>query len=116
MTLRALLLAVAVAGVPLPALAHAFLERASPSAGQNLNVSPGRVELQFSEALEPSFSEVRVTDTHGRDMSAGAQVVNGKEMDLPLKKLPSGRYRVTWRAVSVDAHRTEGKYNFLVGP
>jgi methionine-rich copper-binding protein CopC len=116
MTLRALLLVVVIAGVPLPAQAHAFLERASPSAGQNLAVSPGRVELQFSEALEPSFSEVRVTDARGRDMSAGPQAVNGKEMDLPLKRLAPGRYRVTWRAVSVDAHRTEGKFNFLVGP
>jgi len=116
MTLRALILAVAIAGVPLPAAAHAFLERASPSAGQNLRESPARVELYFSEALEASFSEVRVTDALGRDTSAGPLVVSGNEMDLPLKRLPPGRYRVTWHAVSVDTHRTEGKYNFLVGP
>jgi methionine-rich copper-binding protein CopC len=35
---------------------------------------------------------------------------------LPLKQLPPGRYRVTWHAVSVDTHRTEGKYNFLILP
>jgi methionine-rich copper-binding protein CopC len=33
-----------------------------------------------------------------------------------LKPLKPGRYRVTWHAVSVDTHRTEGKYNFLVVP
>lgn len=53
----------------------------------------------------------------GADMSAGpASVVNGTEMDLALKPLPPGRYRVTWHAVSVDTHRTQGKYNFLVVP
>ena len=116
MTARATLLALAIAVAPVPALAHAFLERAAPSAGQNLPASPARVELHFSEALEPSFSEVHVTDALGRDMSAGTQVVNGKEMALPLKRLSAGRYRVIWRAVSVDTHRSEGKYNFLVGP
>jgi len=98
------------------ASAHAFLERASPSAGQNLHASPARVELHFSEALEPSFSDVRVTDKSGHDMAAGPAVATGMEMDLPLKTLPPGRYRVSWHSVSVDTHRTEGKYNFLVLP
>jgi methionine-rich copper-binding protein CopC len=33
-----------------------------------------------------------------------------------LKPLKPGRYGVSWHAVSVDTHRTEGKYNFVVAP
>ena len=116
MTLRALILSAAIAGVPLPALAHAFLERASPAAGENVHSSPAKVELHFSESLEGAFSSVTVTDAAGRDMSAGPSAANGAELSLPLKNLTPGRYRVSWHAVSVDTHRSEGKYNFLVAP
>ena len=116
MTPRAVFLAVAIAVAPLPALAHAFLQRANPSAGQTLHASPAKIELDFSETLEGAFSVIAVSDMSGHDMSAGATIANGSELDLPLRKLKSGRYRVSWHAVSVDAHRTEGKYNFLVAP
>ena len=116
MNARVVVFLAILAGFPFAASAHAFLEHASPSAGQNLRVSPARVEMHFSEALEPSFSNVIVSDSHGRDMAAGPVVANGTEIDLPLKKLPPGRYRVSWHAVSVDTHRSEGKYNFLVAP
>lgn len=116
MIMRIVAASAVFAGFVSAASAHAFLERASPSAGENLHASPARIEMHFSEALEPSFSEVRVTDKSGHDMAAGPAVATGTEMDLPLKKLPPGRYRVSWHAVSVDTHRTEGKYNFLVLP
>ena len=114
---RALLLIAAIAGSALPAMAHAFLEKASPAAGENLKIGPPRIELHFTESLEPAFSGITVTGENGAEMSAGpTTVANGTEMDLPLKKLPPGRYRVVWHAVSVDTHRTTGKYNFLVLP
>lgn len=109
-------LALAVAMLATPASAHAFLDHASPAAGENFRSPPARVELHFTEALEPAFSGVTVTDDGGRDMAAGDVAVGGAEMDLPLKPLAPGRYRVSWHAVSVDTHRTEGKYNFLILP
>ncbi len=113
---RTFMIAAALAGIALPAMAHAFLQTASPAAGENLHASPSRVTLHLSEPLEPAFSSLKVTDAMGVDMGAGPVAVNAGEMDLPLKKLPPGRYRVVWHAVSVDTHRTEGKYNFLVLP
>jgi methionine-rich copper-binding protein CopC len=112
---RRLVLAAALAGLSGPAAAHAFLEAASPAAGQNLR-APSHVELHFSERLEPSFSAVTVSDEAGADVSAGTAIVLGTQMSLALKPLRPGRYRVVWHAVSVDTHRTEGKYNFLVVP
>jgi hypothetical protein len=116
MIMRIVVASALFAGLASAASAHAFLERASPSAGENLRASPARIELHFSEGLEASFSAVRVTDKNGRDMAAGPSLANGTEMDLPLKTLLPGRYRVSWHAVSVDTHRTEGKYNFMVLP
>ena len=114
--MKRIVLALAFAGLSCPALAHAFLENAKPAAGENLRAAPAKLELHFSEALEPAFSGVTVTDAAGADMSAGAATTNGTQMDLPLKALKPGRYRVSWHAVSVDTHRTEGKYNFLILP
>ena len=113
--MKRIVLAAALAGLASPAAAHAFLESASPAAGQNLR-APAHVALQFSERLEPSFSAVTVSDESGADVSAGTAVVLGTQMSLALKPLRPGRYRVVWHAVSVDTHRTEGKYNFLVVP
>ncbi len=113
---RLIWVAAVLAGASAPALAHAFLEPAVPAAGDNLRKAPTRIELHFSEALEPAFSGIAVSDDTGRDMAAGPAIAQGTEMDLPLKPLPPGRYRVSWHAVSVDTHRTEGRYNFLVLP
>ena len=114
--MKRIVLALAFAGLCGPAAAHAFLEKANPAAGENLHRSPAKIELHFSEALEPAFSSVRVTSAAGADMAAGPVAARSNEMDLPLKPLAPGRYRVSWHAVSVDTHRTEGRYNFLVLP
>jgi methionine-rich copper-binding protein CopC len=113
---KALIVLAVIAWVIHPAMAHAFLERASPAAGEGVHLGPTKVELHFSEAIEPSFSEISVTGADGGDMSAGNVTVRGMEMDLPLKMLPPGRYRVTWHVVSADTHRTEGTYHFLILP
>jgi len=111
---QVILIAALVAGFAGPALAHTLLEKAAPAAGENLRTPPTAVTLHFTEALEPAFSGIAVTDDAGHDEAAGPVSVGGTEMDLPLKPLAPGRYRVSWHAVSVDTHRTEGKYGFLV--
>ena len=114
--MRTILALATLAALSSAAAAHAFLQSASPAAGENVHGAPARIALHFSEPLEQAFSGIAVTDEAGHDEAAGAIAVNGTEMDLPLKPLAPGRYRVTWHAVSVDTHRTEGKYNFLVLP
>ncbi len=111
-----IVLALALAGLSCPASAHAFLESARPAAGEKLRAAPAKLELHFSEALEPVFSGITVTDAAGTEMNAGPAAASGAEMDLPLKTLKPGRYRASWHAVSVDSHRTEGSYDFLVLP
>lgn len=106
----------AIACCPAPALAHAFPQHAEPGAGATLKAAPGRVALGFSEKLEPAFSGISVTDSGGHGVEAGAAVIRGNSMLVPLRPLAPGKYRVAWHAVSVDAHRTEGGYMFTVRP
>lgn len=96
--------------------AHALLEHASPAAGAVLSPAPKSVTLDFSEELEPSFSTVAVTDAAGRSVTSAPSAASGTEMLVPLKPLAAGTYRVTWHALSVDTHRTQGSFVFTVKP
>jgi hypothetical protein len=37
------------------------------------------------------------------------------ELRVALKPLPPGTYKVIWRVLSVDTHRTQGEFTFSVG-
>src|SRR5207244_6171688 len=54
-----------VTALPLNASAHAALVKSSPARGTTLVQPPQRVELTFSERLEPAYSTVDVVDTAG---------------------------------------------------
>jgi methionine-rich copper-binding protein CopC len=81
-----------------------------------LTQAPKTVELDFSEALEPAFSATNVSDAAGHDVTAADAAVAGNRMSVVLKPLAPGTYKVTWHAVSVDTHRTQGSYEFTVKP
>lgn len=98
-----------------PAFAHAFLKHASPGAGQNL-AAPKEIALSFSEKLEPSLSGASVMDAAGHDLSGLSATVKDAAITVALPPLKPGLYHVTWHAVSVDSHRTEGGYTFTVQP
>ena len=115
MKFRMLVAVVAIACSTVSASAHAFLKHAQPSAGAVLSSAPKSVALAFTEKLEPAFSGVTVTDAAGRNAAAGAAIVDGVSMIVPLRPLGRGTYRVSWHAVTRDAHRTQGAYSFTVG-
>jgi copper resistance protein C len=100
------------------ARAHAFLDRANPAVGGSVPTSPAAVELWFTQELEPAFSTATVTDKSGNRVDTGGAKVDPKdptELRVPLKSLPPGTYKVSWRVVSVDTHPTEGDFTFEVG-
>ena len=110
------LLALMIAALAGPAAAHAMLERAVPGAGATLATAPDEVRLFFSEPLEPAFSDLALTDRSGHSFAASAPQIEAQSMLLKLKPLPPGKYHVGWHAVSIDTHRTEGGYDFIVKP
>jgi copper resistance protein C len=114
-----LVLAGGAAAVSSALWAHAMLERAAPAVGSTVHVAPARVELWFSEQLEPAFSTVKVLDKDGRQVDRGDKTIDRADRKHVLVSLPPlapGHYRVVWRALSVDSHVTQGDYGFDVSP
>ena len=100
-----------------PALAHAFLEKSSPSVGSTVNTEPKILVLSYTEDLEVPFCTVTVTDGIGMNEAAGKpQAVPGhpNEMQVPLKITTPGKVFVVWHALSVDTHKTQGDFSFTV--
>ena len=97
--------------------AHAFLDHAVPAVGSTVVTAPAQVQLFFTQGLEPAFSSATLADANGQPIATGAAVFdpqNKMEMILNLPKLPPGHYKVSWHALSVDTHRTEGSFGFDV--
>lgn len=102
-----------------PARAHAHLDRASPAVGSTVAAAPTEVILWFTEKLEPAFSMIEVRDAKGAAVQAGKARVDDKlrtQLRVPLKPLAPGTYKVIWRVLSVDTHRSQGEFTFRVGP
>ena len=100
------------------AAAHALLERAVPAVGSTVPHAPAVLTLTFSEGVEAAFCKVAVTSGAGGSFADGAArnaPSNKRVLMLHLKPLPSGQYTVSWQAVSVDTHHTEGTFHFTVG-
>jgi copper transport protein len=117
----ALLLAVAAGALALPAAAwaHAALLRTVPLPSAVLDHSPPVVLLTYSEAVEPRFAIVSVTNQSGTQESAGPprrSASNADTLVVPLHRLAQGWYLVYWRVISVDGHPVRGAFTFAVGP
>jgi methionine-rich copper-binding protein CopC len=115
----AAVLGAGLALLPVAAFAHAHLDRTSPSAGSTVTQPPTEVSLWFTEALEAKFSTIEVRDAQGRSMQAGPATLardNTAQLRVPLKPMVPGIYKVIWRVLSVDTHRTQGDFTFRVGP
>jgi hypothetical protein len=100
-----------------PALAHAHLDHASPAVNGTVSPAPKDVTIWFTEALEPKFSSIDVLDATGASVADGKASLapgNTAELRVPLKALPPGAYKVIWRVLSVDTHRTQGDFSFTV--
>lgn len=97
--------------------AHGSLVTATPKAGAVLAGSPSEVRLQFSEALEPQFSSIKLLDAKGASIVQAKAVVAPTDRNsfvLPLRDLAPGVYAVQWVAATRDGHRTKGSFNFTV--
>ena len=113
----ALAVGLGAAGLAGPALAHAFLQSATPAVGSTV-AAPSEVEITFTEGVEPRFSSIAVQDAAGGSVTAGTVHPAGgaARLAVALKPLPPGTYQVSWHATAVDTHRTEGSFRFTVRP
>lgn len=98
-----------------PVEAHASLVRAIPAAGSAVHEAPQKLELWFSEQLEPAFSKVEVLDLAGKRVDLGDPKLDDKDhklLQISLPRLAAGRYRVAWRVLSIDTHIAKGEFSF----
>src|SRR5471030_1471730 len=119
MSALSLFIAFLVAVAPSVAFAHAMLDRAMPPVGSSQTAAPREVVLSFTEDLEPAFSTIEVRNESGAVVSSGKAQVDPKQrtqLRVPLKPLAPGTYKVIWRVLSVDTHRTQGEFTFKVVP
>lgn len=111
------ILALVAAG---PGAGHGLLERAEPRAGSTVRTAPRTVRLWFAGAIEPRYSGIHVLDAAGTRVDlddADVDPATGTVMTVSLlPSLAPGRYRVVWRALSVDSHVTRGEFAFRIAP
>ena len=107
-------------GLSSPAWAHAHLEGAEPAAKATVTTAPKELRLTFSEGIEPRFSVVKLTGPDGKVVpvaSLGTAPGDTKIAVVALKTpLRPGAYKVEWRVVAEDSHKTHGAYGFTVKP
>jgi copper resistance protein C len=108
-------LALMLAAVP-SAMAHAHPKVMKP-APDSTGPAPSSISITFSEAVEPKFSSIQLTDEKGK--AVGSEVSkpapnDPKTIICAVPKLAAGTYVVHWVNVAVDGHRLEGSYKFTV--
>ena len=104
---------------PWTAWGHAFPQRSEPAVGATVAVAPPRVRIWFDGALEAAFSSLQVQTVSGQRVDRGDGRVDPTDvrlLEVPLPPLPPGMYRVLWRVVARDGHRTTGEYTFTIQP
>lgn len=119
---RAFAVAAVVAGAGLavlvtapPASAHAALLGSTPKADARVTSPRDTVTLRFDEAVQATFSAVRVAGPGGQRVDSGDPSVVDNEVTQPITGFPqAGRYTVAWRVVSADGHPVSGEFGFMV--
>jgi hypothetical protein len=107
-----LILILSVASFSL-AEAHAFLDHADPKVGSTVS-APRQVKVFMTEDLERAFSRLQVFDAKGTEVDKKDIEVSGATMTVSLPTLGAGTYKVIWKAVAVDTHRTTGSFTFTI--
>jgi copper resistance protein C len=102
------------------AFAHAQLQKAAPPVGGVVTATPTEIRLKFSEGVEPRFSGITLAAEAGAAQSTGKPALDPADPSVLIvtigQPLKPGVYTVTWHAVSVDTHKTQGKFNFTFAP
>ena len=117
-TLSRLFIIIALVSTSNLALAHAQLLSAVPAVGSVVAVSPDELKLKFSEGIEAKLSKVDLMNATDMidDIAVLSTDPNDKTVLIAKLKhpLPADTYMVMWRAGSVDTHKTQGDYSFVI--
>lgn len=100
--------------------AHAFLVRAEPRVGSNVNKHPTEVRVWFSETVQSAASTIQVFNASGKQVDKrDTHSDGGNRAILCISLFPAltpGTYKVVWRVTSMDTHVTHGNFHFQIAP
>jgi hypothetical protein len=99
--------------------AHAFVDHAEPKVGSKIPASPSQVKVWFTQKLVVAFSDLQVFDEAGKEIDKHDKKLDKSSETLLTVSVPPlkpGKYKVVWRAVSVDTHVTHGDFTFEIAP
>lgn len=100
-------------------LAHAIPVTYEPDASKAVVSMPSKVEIRFSERLEPSASSIRVFAIDGSRADTSSSLVDANDphiLSVPVKDAGAGGYAVSWQVVSADdGHFSKGAFSFSFG-
>ena len=118
-----------IVGLPSISVAHGMLIRSQPTADSEIARLPETVRLSFSERIESRFSrvtvhralrdaetgEVKPQERVDAGMAEGPTVAQELAVRLPAD-LSAGLYLIEWQVLSVDSHRTTGRFTLTYTP
>jgi copper transport protein len=96
--------------------AHAMLKSSDPAANARITTAPSQIRLLFSEAVDASVSGIELVfdGKPPRSLSVSADPHDKAALIAPVSGLAPGSYRVNWRTISVDGHRSDGSFGFII--
>jgi hypothetical protein len=99
--------------------AHAFLDHSDPKVGSQVQAAPTEVKVWFTQKLVVMFCNLQVFDEAGKEVDKRDKKLDASDPELLIVSvlpLRPGKYKVVWRATSVDTHVTNGDFTFEVVP
>ncbi len=99
------------------AWAHAALKSATPAKDAEVATAPKEITLQFNEKLEAAFSNAKLVDSTGKEVTTDKATLDAADasvMKLTVPALAPGKYKVEYVGVGHDGHRRKGDYSFTV--
>lgn len=102
---------------PLVSWGHVHLDKSIPAKGEATSSAPENLQLWFSGGVETDWSKIEVKSEDGSRMDDGEiSHINDdqKTLQVPLKPLSAGKYKVKWNIVAHDGHRIKGNSHFTV--
>jgi hypothetical protein len=102
------------------AIAHAFLDNATPKVGSVVTAPPKTIRIQFTQRVEVAFSHIHLLAPGGQEIAMGPAATDPSDqtqLSAPITgALAPGQYEVRWDVLSVDTHRTNGHFPFTYQP
>lgn len=97
------------------ALAHTDLVSSMPADTAQLETSPEKLVLNFSEPVR--LMQVKLVAGNGDQVQLGFNPNNQsvEKHELSVPSLSASQYTVTWVILGSDGHRMEGSFGFGVG-